>query len=287
MHIVDHRAASGMAKLLFKAHQELASLASQLSMSDSLFAGSGFSLNLGDLQAAVLGAGLPHGLARLRLREGTRLCELEVQASSQGPQARVVLRDTATGFEHELNGEKIFRAKVPPEFEALHQSAKTYLRAQVPPALWTPIGTPTERPAQQLNQEKSGNADTEARLPAEPTGDAVNNEAAPKAEQRNDEDPLVIVARSGEPDLRFRGRLLYSSRSLPAQGRWVELQAYQTKGGRFVGVETGRSWHLGEVTRRRTVVADKLEDLAPFFGNTALGKHACDALGITRYQDID
>ena len=112
-----------------------------------------------------------------------------------------------------------------------------------------------------------------------------------------------VVPRDGEPDLKFKGRLLASAApEFDNQGRWHELRVFQTQGGKFVLLKVGRSILAGERDTFKARVHDPdspgvlahpmpevkyREAVTQFFGFTDLAKQLYTKLHLGTEEIID
>lgn len=93
-----------------------------------------------------------------------------------------------------------------------------------------------------------------------------------------------------EPNIRFTGELLagvassddraYGSSYSGQTGRWTELALYQTKGGKYVCHQVGRTRWQGERDRFSGQVCETLEEVKAFFAHRWLAKELYASAGI-------
>jgi hypothetical protein len=109
-------------------------------------------------------------------------------------------------------------------------------------------------------------------------------------------DEKVVVRRDGKPDLRFQGELLASASSSDDRqsssysgelGRWVELQLWQTRGGKYVCQEIRWTRWQGEEDRYQAEVCTDAKSMAEFFGHSWLAKLIYARTGLDALEDVD
>jgi hypothetical protein len=285
-----------LARLLLKTHTEFATLLDRLPPGGRAPALPAFHLQLGSARLALdAGAGL-----ELNCSQGPLEYRLLVDKFEAGkaPAMSARLTDRRTGAVHEFDGPAVFNGDIPPAFQDLHAEVTGHLRAFVPPALWQHLTAARGAAAAETADAGTAPAAGEGEAPAAPGAQAVQDtqgdtpsgtsgQAGAQAQEADEGMRTYVLARQGEPDLRFTGKLLDAVHTFPQNGRWTDYRVYQTRGGRFVGVKLGRSMRLGETDRVESQVADRLEDLRDFFGHNALAKLLTSRLGIRQFADIE
>lgn len=265
-----------LARLLFRAHHELMpalDIAPCLSLE---YNGSDFSLTCAPGSASV---------TRMQWSDGKRTYRLRANAPTPGNTAdiEVQMLDHTSGKTVTLKGHEFFNGAVPSEFKALHEEVLQNLKKWLPEDLGLRLGGNSSTPRMAHSGEVSSPQSGQNEQKSE---DGAVQEPA-RAEQEGQSWQTYVIPVKEMPDVRFTGRLVAKVASSLVRGRWSEMHAYETKGGKFVGVKVGRSYWLTESDRTEVHVADSKEDLLEFFGHSELGKALAQRLGILRYRDIE
>lgn len=265
-----------LARLLFRAHHELMpalDIAPCLSLE---YNGSDFSLTCAPGSASV---------TRMQWSDGKRTYRLRANAPTPGNTAdiEVQMLDHASGKTSTLKGHEFFNGAVPPEFKALHEEVLQNLKKWLPEDLGLRLGVDSATSQTTRGAQGSSPQSSQKEQKSEPAA------AQEHARTEQEEPPWLtyVIPVKEMPDVRFTGRLVAKVASGLVKGRWNEMHAYETKGGKFVGVKVGRSYWLTESDRTEVHVADSKEGLLEFFGHSELGKALAQRLGILQYRDIE
>lgn len=270
----------GLARLLFRAHNELNALLGELPLAAQPAAHPLLNLRVGAMHFA-LGAQRQGSasIQTLDCADGNHRYQVTLRSPDGRQQASLNARLTnlTTGASHELSGERLLKNDVPDGFEKLHSEVMAQLKQ------WLP-----EKLLHQLQGGASQTSEPPAEQQVAKTEGVSQDETQPTPEEVPQEQwTQYVIVREGEPDLRFHGKLVDAVRSSPYRGRWTEMRVYQTKGGKYVGVKLGCSMWLNETDRAHAQVAGTLEELAGFFGDSLLAKALTRRLGVQPFVDVD
>ena len=94
------------------------------------------------------------------------------------------------------------------------------------------------------------------------------------------------VARDGQPDLAFRGKLLASARSAHWNGRAWVLEVYETPGGNYVTVKRGLSLLPGEIDTAQAFVTNTKGEIPAALGYSRLAKTLYASLGLDAVESV-
>ena len=175
-----------------------------------------------------------------------------------------------TPHEATLTGADILdSARIPESFRSLHERLATIIRQVLPEELlksYSRNGAATQ--AHQSEARPEPDRDGQA---ASSTAGASDG-AAPYAE--------YVIERPGEPNLRFKGKLVAGARSSMRGGRQFAYEVFQTAAGTFVGLSWGLSAWPGESTRVRSLVTKDANQLVSLFGHNPVAKAVYRQLGV-------
>lgn len=110
---------------------------------------------------------------------------------------------------------------------------------------------------------------------------------APQETKTTQEFREVRIARSNEPDLQFKGKVIAHVRSAEKNGRFWVYTVFETAGGNQVAVKEGFSRWMAEGDRREVLVTKDRQEFIPFFGSSPLARTLYKQLGLDHVTIID
>lgn len=238
---------SSLAQLLLKAHHELLSGA-PLAVHRPLDVGFKIGSSRGHMHLGSVAEGLT-----VQFSEGSRgyRVTLPVQVRpGETPRVKIALSNAGAETEHVLDLAALFSVKLPDEFKSLHAQVLDHVKQMLPEAL--------------LRQFTSAGAEVSA-----PAAPAPESEASGEPES---EYAWYQVTRDDQPDLRFRGKRIAAVESPLRSGRKTVFEVFQTPSGKFVGVQVGLSYWMGERNRFAVKVTETADELVQLFGYSPLAK---------------
>ena len=270
-----------LAQLLLKNHFELREVAASLLSPSSPFK---LALNLGgNGHTSTMSVSVLDGQLRVVFRESDRGYEVHVPLKPQKSAAllRVVLVEAGKEQAYDVKPEDFVSAQLPESFKGLHEKVVQYLKSLLPAEFFTKreaSGSPAAAPAPEaVSEQPIGTSEAPNASPA----------SAGSASEPADPFSTYIVRRTGEPDLRFRGKLIAAAETWPRNGRQHQYKVFETPAGKFVGVKLGISMWLGELDRSQVVVTSTREDLKPFFGYNGLAKAVYEQMGLKHEEVVE
>lgn len=193
-------------------------------------------------------------------------------------------------------------AKLPKEFQALHERAVSHLQKLLPPGLLEHVGAwlaPT--PSAQHATSEAAPADTPAASPVTALSTDVAatdiaatdiaatespaTTAAPDATAQ--EFVVYCIPRENLPDLKFKGKPVAHVESAMLRGRRQLYDVFVTPAGKLVCVKAGQSYWVGERTKIEVAVACTQQEVIAFFGFSALAKLLYTQLALDSAEFID
>lgn len=277
-----------LAQLLLKSHHELNEFFSQTgaAQSNTPF---NFGVRLGKSEGSMSVDQAQDGFV-LAFTEDDRSYKLvlEPRKSAAEPfKLKVTLLDGDNRQEHLFDGTTLFSAKMPEEFQALHARVRDYLKAMLPKELWAQFETAPQagpRPAAAAPEPSTTTAGETAAFAGSAPASTGSATAQP---QETDPFEWFVVRRQGQPDLRFKGKLIARVDSTIRRGRKTIFQVFQTPSGKFVGIELGVSYWAGERDLVNSLVTDNLESLVSLFGYSHLAKALYSQLALATEEVIE
>ena len=274
---------SQLAQLLLKNHFELRELLASTSTSllnDPVKVGVRMGSARGTMSLGQSSKGLE--LSFTENGRGYRVVMPLRAAAGEPFKVKVTLTDGDKSHEQEFEGLSLFSATMPEEFGALHARVVDYLKKSLPAALLEKLrahtGSSVSATAAQTTSEASAPSDSDTES-VQPAAAATPQEADPFS--------WYHVRRDDQPDLKFRGKSVARVDSALRNGRQTVLEVFVTPSGKYVGMKLGLSMWVGERDIATVQLADKPEDLVPFFGFSPLAKVLYERLELRTAEVVE